>query len=332
VGLWPYLRPGDEGDARLYERYARTLDPAALAEEIATAIAEQQLDEFDFDELDVKPLTIKQDRFLVLIDARAHNGATLPLIAKGYWDDRGRRVLANHRALWDAGLRSPADVRTPRPLGYLPELGALLCERLPGAPCDRRDAASLARAGEAAARLHELPATLEPRFEVADALAGAERHARKLERDGWAEQDVMALIERARMIADELGNVRPGPVHGDLATGNFLIDGRHTALIDWDTSCSFDPAWDVGHLLAQLRRFGLVEGFDVQLQRQRFLEAYFGASRNAQAELMLPRIALFEALACIHKAHRVQWLGQGDWKPVTSALLADASERLADAA
>ena len=132
MSLWPFENPGDEGLERLRERYAKTLNADVLRQEIARASASGDMDPIDVAEISSRPLGIKKDRFLVLVDVTSPDGR-LELVAKGYCDERARRVIENHRLLWNAGLGDlSAPVRTSRPWGVLEALGVTLTERLPG--------------------------------------------------------------------------------------------------------------------------------------------------------------------------------------------------------
>jgi hypothetical protein len=310
VSLWPPPRPGDKGAERARERYARTLDPVLLRDAIERAVAAGEVDELSIDRLETRPLGIKKDRFITCVDIDDARRGRLELVAKGYHDDRAVRVAHNHRALWEGGLGGDATVRTSRPWGVVASLGVALSERLPGEAPELLDAAAARRAAQAAARLHACDGGLEPAFTREAALANAERHAKRLVRRLATKREhqlalrAAVIAKRARAVAATLAPAEPRPVHGDLSLDSLLFDEERTFLIDWDISCRFDPAWDVGHFLAQQRRFGLETGVDTGPVRAAFLAAYLDA-RGADGEFE-SRAAFYEALTYLHKTMTVQ--------------------------
>jgi hypothetical protein len=330
MSLWPFERPGDEGLERLRERYAKTLNPDLLRAEMIAASTAGDMDPIDVAAVSPRPLGIKKDRFLVLVDVESDAGP-IELVAKGYWDDRARHVMENHRLLWGGGLGDlSAPVRTSRPWGVLEGLGVALTERLPGDHPQRGDAAAAEQLGRAAAFLHACPAALEPRFELDEALENLDRHARSLERrEPVLAAGAVRLADRARQLAKPLPpSVHGDPVQGDLGRTSFLMDGDRVYLLDWDISCRFDAAWDVGHYLVQLRRSGLVHGVETGPARERFLGSYLAA---AEGDGGLPRrIAYHEALTCVHKAYTARRLEGPAWGRVVRELLSVAHARLSE--
>jgi hypothetical protein len=330
MSLWPFENPGDEGLERLRERYAKTLNADVLRREIAHASASGDMDPIEVAEVSSRPLGIKKDRFLVLVDVDSPDGR-LELVAKGYCDERARRVIENHRLLWNAGLGDhSAPVRTSRPWGLLERLGVTLSERLPGEHPVRGDVASAERLGQAAAFLHACPAALEPAFDLDAALDNLHRHARLLERrEPVVAAGAVRLAEQARSLVKSLPTTVAGDaVQGDLGRTSFLIDGDRTYLLDWDISCRFDPAWDVGHYLVQLRRSGLVHGVATEAAGKRFLSAYLTAA-GADAGFRW-RVAYHYAVTCVHKAYTARHFEGPAWRRVVPELLRAGDAGLAE--
>jgi hypothetical protein len=323
MSLWPYVRPGSEGRDRLGWRYDRTLDPGLLGAVLKAHVPELDL---DLSTLGIRPVAYKKDRFIVAIEGRTWAGRRVALAAKGFADDRAAAIHANHVALWEGGLGDPGgSIRTTRPIAVVPSLGLALSEWLPGHHPQASDAHAAARAGEAAAFLHGCPARLRPVFTPAGFLDNLDRHARLLSARA---PDLGAVSEdaarRLRGLSARIDFQAGTPVNGDLSLGNFLIDGTTTYLIDWDISCDFDRAWDVGHFLTQLRRFGLERGQASDGSRAAFITAYGRASGDAPGADFPRRVAFFEAAACLHKAYSAARVGRADWHGVASALLAAA--------
>lgn len=87
-----------------------------------------------------------------------------------------------------------------------------------------------------------------------------------------------------------------GLVHGDLRTGNYLVDdGRLSAILDWEFCHWGDPREDLGWFIARCWRFGnddKVAGGIARLAS--LLEGYNGAARHTVSAAQL---AYFEVLA-----------------------------------
>jgi hypothetical protein len=319
MSLWPPPRLAGESAERLHERFARTLDPALLRAEIDRAVEGGQVAPLAIEHLDARPVDIKQDRFIVFVDIDDGRHGRLELVAKGYDDDdRGRRIARNHRLLWDGGLGDGGAVRTSRPWGVVASLGIVLSERLPGEPPPILDTAGARRAAQAAARLHECDGGLEPAFTLEAALDNAERHARRIaKRAPDLAAEAVAIAHRGRAVAELVARgAEPRPVHGDLTLESVLVDGERTFLFDWDISCRFDPAWDVGYFVAQQRRLGLEAGLDTRAVRAAFLAAYLEAGDAGAA--FEARVGFYEALTYLHKTIAVP---RAAWDPMVPALL-----------
>jgi hypothetical protein len=330
MSLWHSNPPDDEGLERLNRRYANVLDPDVLRAEMLRASAADDLDPVDVVAIRPRPLRFKKNRFLVLVDVDTPDGR-LELVAKGYWDDRARRVFENHRLLWNAGLGDrSAPTRTSRPFGVLERLGATLTERLPGEHPPRADVAAAKRMGRAAAFLHGCAAPLEPRVDLDGALRALDLRLGRLE----AAEPVLAagalrLAERARALANRLPvSARDEPLQGDLGRTSFLLDGDQSFLLDWDACCRFDPAWEVGHFLVQLLRSGVIHGVDTTAVQEGFLRSYLRARANEG--YLEHRIAYYRSIACLFKAYRVTQIERRGWPYVLVELLRSADSGLAE--
>lgn len=326
MSLWPPPRLGDEGAQRLRKRYARTLDPALLRAEIDAAVVAGEVDDLAIDRLETRPVGIKWDRFVVFVDIDDRRRGRVELVAKGYQDDRVRRVAHNHRLLWDGGLGDGGAVRTSCPWGVVASLGIAVSERLPGERPAILDTAGARRAAQAAARLHDCDGGLEPAFTLEAALDNAERHARRIaKRAPDLAAGAVAIAHRARAVGETVARgAELRPIHGDLWLDSVLLDGERTFLFDWDISCRFDPAWDVGYFVAQQRRLGLEAGVETRAVRAAFLAAYAEASGGGAA--FEARAGFYEALTYLHKTIAVP---RTAWDPMVPALLELADAGLA---
>jgi Phosphotransferase enzyme family len=191
-------------------------------------------------------------------DERDGTPRTEGLIAKVYGTDRGQRGHDALRTLWQAGFRSPARFRVPRPYGYSADRTALIQERAEGTPWadflgGGRE--SLERASNAAAdwlvRLQSsgvIGEAVDPGRQRADVCRFARElggsfpeHADRLERLG------KRLSSQLRTDGASLV-----PSHGDYHPENVLIAPARVTVIDCDAFGLREPAFDVGYAICQL--------------------------------------------------------------------------------
>src|SRR5207249_266567 len=137
-------------------------------------------------------------------------------------------------------------------------------------------AAALSAMGRALAALHKTPVRVEGTTSAARALNGLRRKLAELlarfpgHRDSL-QQMLNRLERRTPWFAARAF------VHGDLGPSNLLWQAGHIVMLDFDRCTRGDPASDLGHLLAQLRRLtlrkpGKLPEFPVL--RRGILEAY----------------------------------------------------------
>ncbi len=184
-------------------------------------------------------------------------------------DDRGRTADLAIRRLRAAGPAVPTGFGLPRSLGYVPSLGLLLLEAVPGSPEVSRALkrfahgepvplpvleAGLERCAEVAAALHRCAVAGLPARPADRELARLRREVaaiRRAARELSAEL-LRALEQAARALAASPATA-PCTCHGDFKHNQILFDGDRRTLVDLDTVCTAEPALDVGHFLAYLR-------------------------------------------------------------------------------
>src|SRR5206468_9602260 len=173
----------------------------------------------------------------------------------------------------------------PKPLAVVDRLNLLLMERVRGASVkdliEADDAPSSAeRATRAAARalaaLHSLPFASDERRSLATELNRLRKRA------GWLALVAPLLAEQVtRLIGRLSARLAAAPdariclIHADYKPSQLLVDGEHTALVDFDRTCLGDPAIDVGAFMAQCDKEALATGRD-QLRQlaDSFLDDY----------------------------------------------------------
>jgi thiamine kinase-like enzyme len=124
-------------------------------------------------------------------------------------------------------------------------------------------------ASAALRRLHEgppIPGSFDS-FRVVEAYAdtAAEHGVRVPDDYSWAEQ-IAAEIERTRRGAPVV------PCHNDLLNANFIDDGEHIRIVDWEYAGMGDRFFD-------LANFSINHEFD-EASNHALLEAYFGSLRD----------------------------------------------------
>jgi aminoglycoside phosphotransferase (APT) family kinase protein len=208
-------------------------------------------------------------------------------------DPEGAGDPAGRRREWEV-LRAAydRDVPVPEPLWFVgsDEGAGFVMERLEGEAIPRRllreDRYATARerltaqVAAAAARTHAIPLADVPSVEAPEgAPAEASIAALEAELDRIGEPHP-ALELGLRWLRRHLPEpVEPALVHGDLRTGNFLVDENGlVAALDWELCHAGDPAEDLGWLCIRSWRFGADDrpagGFG---SRDELVEAYAAA-------------------------------------------------------
>jgi aminoglycoside phosphotransferase (APT) family kinase protein len=191
--------------------------------------------------------------------------------------DRHDEVEAG-RAAADAGV-GPAIV------AFVPELGCIVTRFVDGAPIPEAqlgDPVVMRSVVTSIRAIHSctpIRATF-PVFRIVERF-----------RDTAAERGVTipAAYDDARAVAgriEDAFSAAPAPLttcHNDLLNANFLLDGDHTWIVDYEYAGMGDPFFDLGNLAVN-------NGLDVDAQGL-LLEAYFGDARDVhRARLALMRI------------------------------------------
>ena len=115
---------------------------------------------------------------------------------------------------------------------------------------------------------------------------------------------VEPLLDALLEAVSTLDPAEPVPVHGDLGTRQFLWTGQRLLLLDLDMFGYTDPAYDVGHFLAQLERLVLVDP-TVRAHAPEWLAA-FGDAYLAEMPHVSPRNTWFyRALTLVRKIYTI---------------------------
>jgi hypothetical protein len=261
-------------------------------------------------------LSLHPDRFVLRAQVRSSAGeAPADYVLKVYSDDLGERVwgycqalAADHRA--DLGLCLPSRYIPHERMLVFPWVDGVLLSSI----VDDRTPELLRQAAELAARLHRL--AIVPEHPTTPQMIVEETRWRydRL-RSRWP--DTTPIIEPLWAVLEEvvaaLDLAAPAPVHGDMWAGQFLWTGDRLVLFDLDTFGYTDPAYDVGHFLAQLERHRLsnaalpAHAHEWPLD---FRDAYLAA----RPEVSTRNVSFYQGLTLVRKIYTVR-LVQPDQAP-----------------
>ena len=174
----------------------------------------------------------------------------LPVVAKLYPSGGGEITYANMQELWRSSFgerRRPPGL--PQPIEYLPDVGVLIMERLPGRPFVELGASDTDIVDEAlrlVAALHGCDAEPSKRRNfrriVRSVRRKADAAAQVAPQFAGSFSEVAEALEAAALEDPELV-----PCHGDFTPRNVLVGADGLALIDWDRLQRADPARDLAY-------------------------------------------------------------------------------------
>ena len=111
-----------------------------------------------------------------------------------------------------------------------------------------------------------------------------------------------ALLQQIARLGAQFTAVTPSFLHGDFSLGQLLMDNGQIAVIDFDSACLGDPAFDVGNFMAKLHRIAVGRADDVFRQlAMHFLAEY---QTHLPENRVADRVHLFLSATLIEKALR----------------------------
>ena len=189
--------------------------------------------------------------------------AGLPVVAKLYSSGGGATTYANMQELWRSSFgerRRPPGL--PQPIEYLPDVGALIMERLPGRPFVELGASDTDVVDDAIGLLASLHGC--------EAQPSTQRNAGRIARSVWRKADTVGQVapqfaDSFREVAETLEAAEVEepdlvPCHGDFSPRNVLVGADRLALIDWDRLQRADPARDLAYFGAWCWTWALRQG------------------------------------------------------------------------
>ena len=198
--------------------------------------------------------------------------------------------------------------RTPKPPCCWPEQGMLVMEYLPGRALDYHT--DLDIAAQILADIHCTPVPKDcrllrppyPAQAIYDECLQMVRHY--FDWDG-ADPVVCHLLQQ---LIDEIGKLpleEPSDaplcmVNTELNSGNFLIDGENSHLVDWEKPLLSEPAQDLGHFLAPTTTFWKTDVILTPEQVNDFVFKYIEAvAGRMDCTSLSARLPLFFTVTCL---------------------------------
>ena len=198
--------------------------------------------------------------------------------------------------------------RTPKPLCCWPEQGMLVMEYLPGRALDYHT--DLGIAAQILADIHCTPVPkgcrlLRPPYPaqaIYDECLQMVRHY-----FDWDDADPV-VCHLLKQLIDEIGKLpleEPSDaplcmVNTELNSGNFLIDGENSHLVDWEKTLLSEPAQDLGHFLAPTTTFWKTDVILAPEQVNDFVSKYIEAvAGRMDCSSLSTRLPLFFTVTCL---------------------------------
>lgn len=144
--------------------------------------------------------------------------------------EQERRALSQ----WFVDARPLEGARVPRLIADAPELAALILERLPGAPPDESAPQTTIvhrAAGQFLAALHQIELLDDDPLQLAEALTS---RTQAWLRRAPLEPEQVRIVERHGPRPELFVGARRAACHRDFAPRNWLWDGEHLAVIDFE--------------------------------------------------------------------------------------------------
>ena len=250
------------------------------------------------------------------------------LIGKVIRADVGRRLFDNMQMLWRHGFARNAEdgICIPEPLEWLPDVGLLVQEEVPGQPVKALmqqpapQAEYFRQLGRTLVKLHQCPrfSVQLPRMTVREHLLRCHpRHDFLTLACPTLAPAIEYLVAAAHHIENSFGDFEPTLLHGDFHLGQVHLQSRRSWLLDFDALGYGDPAADLGNLLVFLEGKAL-KNPKVQQFIDAFLDEYFSHMDYAIAA----RIPLYEGLTHLRRACKCLRLQETGWQEKVQHMLA----------
>lgn len=232
----------------------------------------------------------------------AQTGQYAKVVGKLYRENQGQHVFAQMRQLWNARRRNRGQALMAQPLHYLPSLGIILQEEVPGVPLtdfslDSTLMPAVVSAGHTLAVLHE---THVPGLAVRETMEQqldkyCQPALTKLSLTMPTLQPLLDGVVQGLLTAVLPPNAPLSTVHGNLNLSHMYWQQGHTFFIDLDSICLSHAALDLANVRVALRTHLGAQG---AILGDQFLSAYLETRGISTIE----GLAVYEALAYLRQA------------------------------
>ena len=198
--------------------------------------------------------------------------------------------------------------RTPKPVCCYPEQGMLVMEWLPGRALQYET--DLPIAAQILADIHSTPVPADCGLLRPDYPAQAiyEECLQMVQHYfDWEEAD-SEVADLLKLLVAEIGKLpltadSDAPVcmvNTELNSGNFLIDGENSHLVDWEKPLLSEPAQDLGHFLAPTTTFWKTDVILTPEQVKDFAADYVAAvGQRMDCSSLSKRLPLYFTVTCL---------------------------------
>jgi hypothetical protein len=323
----PLFKPTDEQRSALLRRQERLLRPKTVLELLRTALPPASA-----------PATVTHsvvqsahlDRFVLRVQTRSDSGVERVYALKTYCDGFGERVWSFTQAIAAQSL-SDGDGRC-LPIAYAGDEDVLVFPWVVGVLLsdvkDTRTPALMRRAARLTGDLHRLAFVPEPPTTVQMLIEETRARRDRLRRHWVPAVDLVdPVLAQLQEAADSLDPAEPAPAHGDLGGAQFLWTGTRLVMFDWDGFGYADPAYDVGHFLAQLDRVAIVDPA-LRVSAPEWIDSFRDAHRAVLPSVSPRNVAFYRAMTLIWKVHTICRAQPTAWPTLVPELILAAQAAL----
>lgn len=273
---------------------------------------------------------IHSNRFVLKATLTSRTGAEAAFAVKGFSDDSGANIYRNYGKLrdyytdGDDGLCFPIDYSDTHRTLIFPWVDGPMLSKI----VDSRKPPLLRRAARLVANFHRLTVVPDDEWTTDRILEKARlRCERTTERWPQTAEIIEPLWEMVMERASSLPAMEPAAVHGDLGAGQFVWAGRRLVLLDLDTLGYFDPALDVGHILAQLQRRRIIDS-PLPAHSNRWLSTFLDTYLQEMPNVSRSSIGFYYGLTLVQKVYTICKRFPENWQEIAPKFAEEARSAL----
>jgi hypothetical protein len=249
------------------------------------------------------------------------------LIGKVIRPEVGKKLHENMSKLWENGFARNAEdgISMPEPLEFLPEMGLLVQEEVPGQPLKAvmkqpsLQPEHFRQLARTLAKLHACPNFLgqSSRIRVREYLMRCHpKHDFLALACPNLAPEIEHIVAGAHSIESSFGEIGQTLLHGDFHLGQVHLQNRRAWLLDFDAMGYGDPASDLGNLLVFMEGKAR-RNAEVQRLVDAFLDEYF----SRMDPRIAARIPLYEGLTHLRRACKCLRLQEKGWQAKVQRML-----------